>query len=467
MIGFNIGTKGKQVVFDGSALNAYKAESVNYITPEMFGAIGDGITDDYNAIQITLDAARDTKKAIKFSNKTYLCSSSLILHDYIMIEGNIVNDEYGKGTIIKNITTDTFKIEYQSNDSLYKNKGVKISGVCFIGSTSTKFINSDNLSYLNWSQIKNCGFLNFYELFNGLKLTGCWLENIFFNKGISIGKVGGSDNFFSNWFVSVDEDNATRALTMLNLDNMDLSKFHNLFLTGGLVVGKGVKKILRLNNSSNNVFDRVYFDYCDEQGVYIENLSSHNLFTACSFRGLARSIATVYDCILLKTDSNYNSFTNNMFPETHLTNETNINSRFFDLQDGVIGNAIVNNAYKLDRLVFRTIPVETNVNEQKISYLNKFLDLELVATVTGNFQTYPQTIGGSGTKTLTFAASGLETNQVIYKAFVRSSGNQLPTGVAISRCRYDGIDILITLKNKTVEPIIVNAQTYFEVYTMY
>jgi len=51
-----------------------KADYAIYVTPEMYGAIGDGITDDRTSIQQALDSG----KTVYFnSSKTYLCRSTL------------------------------------------------------------------------------------------------------------------------------------------------------------------------------------------------------------------------------------------------------------------------------------------------------------------------------------------------------------------------------------------------------
>lgn len=68
----------------------------NYVTPEMFGAIGDGITDDSAAIQ----KAIDSNCPVSFENKTYLCKSIITKYS-----DNVIL--IGKGqTVLKwNITT--------------------------------------------------------------------------------------------------------------------------------------------------------------------------------------------------------------------------------------------------------------------------------------------------------------------------------------------------------------------------
>jgi hypothetical protein len=307
------------------------------------------------------------------------------------------------------------------------------------------------------------------NLFNGLKATGCWFKNIFFNKGLAVGKIGGSDNLFSNWFVSVDEENVNRQLYMFNFDNMMLSKFENMFLTGSLQIGKGVYKIFHLLASTVNVFNRIYFDYCDEQALFIEINSSNNIFTSCSFRGVGRNPSTVNDWILVKTGSNNNVFTNNQFSLSSITDETNVNSRFFDIQSDALNNVISDNSYNLQRRIFRNVNATTKVFESKAQsmVLNQTFTADLIGTFNGNYVAFPQTIPASGTKDVTFTLSNLELQQVLYKAYLNVSSVELPTGISIKKCRATGSGITITLKNSLATDVILNYVVTFDVYCMY
>jgi hypothetical protein len=445
------------------------AEKVNYLTPEMYGAKGDGVTDDTTALQNAINDATSKAIELRLSNKTYVTTAPLILKNYLMLSGNYINDEYSKGSMIKNTTTNMFTSGFDSTAGLYKLIGVKLSGICFIGSSTTKLFDDVNIIYLYWSQINSCGFRNFFNLFNGLKATGCWFKNIFFNKGLAVGKISGSDNTFSDWFVSVDEENINRQSYMFNLDNMMLSKFDNMFLTGSLQVGKGVKKIFYLKASTVNVFNRIYFDYCDEQALYLEVNSANNVFTACSFRGAGRDPSTVNEWILVKTGSNNNVFTNNQFSPSTLTDETNANSRFYDIQSDALNTIISDNAYNLQRRHFRNVNATTKVfeNQARSTMLNQTFTTDLIGTFNGNYVSFPQTIPASGTKDLTFTLSNLELQQVLYKAYLNGSSADLPTGITIKKCRATASGITITLKNSLATDVILNYVVSFDVYCMY
>lgn len=70
--------------------NSFLQEIKNgYVTPEMFGAVGDGVTDDYNAISDAIN--NEEGKCVYFSNKTYLTSQSISLTKNTIINDGIIN----------------------------------------------------------------------------------------------------------------------------------------------------------------------------------------------------------------------------------------------------------------------------------------------------------------------------------------------------------------------------------------
>lgn len=89
----------------------------DYVTPEMFGAVGDGVTDDSQAIQNAINSG----KVVKFSKKIYLVSSPITIEQYSTIKGDFAGWNNG-GAVIK--ASDDFVGEYvfiirHINDSNY------------------------------------------------------------------------------------------------------------------------------------------------------------------------------------------------------------------------------------------------------------------------------------------------------------------------------------------------------------
>ena len=89
-----------------------------------------------------------------------------------------------------------------------------------------------------------------------------------------MGELMGSDNMFENLFVAVKRDNKDdRPSFVLVLHSMLLSRFRNIYFTGGETVGTGAKNILCLENDCRgNVFENNWFDYSDACGIYMERI---------------------------------------------------------------------------------------------------------------------------------------------------------------------------------------------------
>lgn len=59
-----------------------------FVTPEMFGAAGDGVTDDYQAIQDCIDYAYEHNARVEFSRKTYIVSNTVKICSNGVYNGN-------------------------------------------------------------------------------------------------------------------------------------------------------------------------------------------------------------------------------------------------------------------------------------------------------------------------------------------------------------------------------------------
>lgn len=259
----------------------------DYLTPEMFGAKGDGSTDDTSALQRTINKSVETKKDIVLQNKTYLTTQPLQIQEKITMRGISYADEYYGQACIKNDLTNIFTSETNELEG-----GIKLLNIRFIGTQN--FIAN---ATFNWSQIRHCGFVGFSKVFENVNFLGCWLTDLFINNIKALGNLGGSDNTFENWFINGHMATQDNNEPLVTLYGIGLSRFTNIYCTG-VEVGEqntyGSNTVLFIDGYTNNlVFDRCWFDYANDtlikikgRGNDVPNSIANNItFNQCCIRG--------------------------------------------------------------------------------------------------------------------------------------------------------------------------------------
>lgn len=117
----------------------------DYVTPEMFGAKGDGMTDDYHAIQDCIDYAFEHNARVEFSRKTYVVSDTVKLYGNCVYNGNFC-------TILQTSdvpTMATYKYFDESKNSYY----VIINDFWLEGNANNA--NNDGLILCGWREWVN------------------------------------------------------------------------------------------------------------------------------------------------------------------------------------------------------------------------------------------------------------------------------------------------------------------------
>lgn len=76
---WHINEDGSEYAWNGSSWEELGKNNINYVTPEQFGAMGDGVTDDTDALQAAVNAGN----IICEYGKTYLISKAIIFNNYI------------------------------------------------------------------------------------------------------------------------------------------------------------------------------------------------------------------------------------------------------------------------------------------------------------------------------------------------------------------------------------------------
>lgn len=136
--------------------HAVNIENV-YVTPEMFGAVGNGTTDDSSAFNACIAKANETGKYVLLSNKTYLIGNTLMDNSDINIIGINTTIILGNNTFTKQIINCVF------------------SNITFKRTVESDLPLTENFSS---SQFKYCNFVDINYLFNNISPRINTLEHL-------------------------------------------------------------------------------------------------------------------------------------------------------------------------------------------------------------------------------------------------------------------------------------------------
>jgi len=192
-------------------------KTVNYIfNVKNFGAMGDGISDDTQAIQHAIDSAATVKASVFFPDGTYLCST-LHTHDYVGLIGNPLWAYYTKdtgGAILKlndPSASCLLNLEYC--------RGVRISGLSLMGNQLGDSIHGiwvakkEKRNREDFPAIERTMITGFTG--DGIKMDNIWCFSI---RGCAIGlnggdglKMSGADGYIIDTWISGNNGAGIRA----------------------------------------------------------------------------------------------------------------------------------------------------------------------------------------------------------------------------------------------------------------
>lgn len=234
-----------------------------YVNPKVFGAVGDGTTDDTQALQDCIDYANTNQLAVELDRKRYKITDSLTIYTNLHI--------YGNGS---EIVLDADKAIFTSEDILHH---VMIEDVRLTGANdSTKTSNNGIELVCYYSTFKGIEFKNLY---NAIRLivgsaTGTLVENRIENcnvrdcqQGFYIGALNNNkltDGFIKNCVVKTVND---------TLYGIYIGSGAGWIIDGVHVYGTN-KYGLRVANSFNTNISNIYVESRSEISINLDTMQT-------------------------------------------------------------------------------------------------------------------------------------------------------------------------------------------------
>lgn len=256
---------GRVLQSDANGLASWK--DLPAVTPEMFGAVGDGVTNDAAALQ----AACNSGRPVVIPGKTYLINTSVNVPAATTITGA------GNKSILA--TTGNIAVLNINGDSVY------ISGIKFVGDGKGATLNAGKSGQYGIKGVDNktrnvitgCRFDN-------LGGAGIFLKNNGFFRGNQI-----SDCYAENSNVGFALDTSAEYTVMTNVIAKDnhygvLMRGGNNSIIGGTLIANDIG--LRMEYGTNNghsVISGVSINHNTVRAVSADSITIGYTFTGCMF----------------------------------------------------------------------------------------------------------------------------------------------------------------------------------------
>ena len=251
-----------------------------FVTPQMFGAKGDGTTDDTTAINNTLSHANSSGKQVYFPAGTYKVTSTLKVPNGILLRGDC-----GKSVIATSITSG-YVLEAPSSTTLASNSIVDLT---FQNENSqdstTKLQPGDFIAVAQGLYMRNCRVKNYYRVFNYFSHNSYLYNNRFtgiykqFTSSSTDSVVDGNYINSSRYGLAQKSKMYVTNFNSTSFQNNLVDYFYDVFAVSGVESG----------TISNNTFNRCVTIFHDN----IQHMSvCNNIFTGLTPSKVDMSVLT-------------------------------------------------------------------------------------------------------------------------------------------------------------------------------
>ena len=367
--------------------------AMSFVSPEMFGAVGDGTADDTQSIQNAINSGFPVRFA---SGKTYIVTGLSIPHG-IYIDGNgatikrpnLKTEPYnwtdtqiswgrmfaftGQNTNDKVTVFRNIKIDGNAFEMWQESDGPKYEHATFIPITS-------NASYRARVIIDGCIFMNNYSSaisvqgYSDLTLTNCICKNC--SLGIVTFVGVGSKMMASNLFIYNDYDSFYGINIEINSNSYYESARSDVYLSN--VYAEGNTKLCAMTGGGSLNVKGLYAcklsgkNYIDSAGMAnISDSEFHLKSTAKLFlRPSGGSYAPAHNCIF-----NFNNVTFECDDETSVVSPVNVRTEGVQYDTLRLNVNFINCLFKNLNRAISVINVSLKINASYTFSKCKFLDI--------------------------------------------------------------------------------------------
>lgn len=258
-----INNKLDELVSSGR-LDILLATFIPYITLEMFGGVGDGVTDDTQAFKRAIENSYTTGRSIIITEKNFLITETIdILKSVTIISISDKTQSEGDANynIIFNGDNYLFNINNGVPFNIFSNLYIKGNGKnkCFYVNSHRN--NFNNLYLKNFStcflvtqkgsvktfenRINNNIFENNTNVLESTYSTGSATDGYFTNNIIINGNYSLMCNVLSQWIISGNHDYSTNGISILQAVNLNIQNnyFDNTNKTSIYLLANGIVNI--------------------------------------------------------------------------------------------------------------------------------------------------------------------------------------------------------------------------------
>nr|DAJ85505.1 MAG TPA: tailspike protein [Caudoviricetes sp.] len=248
----------------------------NYVTPEDFGAAGDGITDDTDAINKALEHSN----VLNMNAKTYLVSANSETTIAITAHNKVINGN-GATIKIKPVTGEYYKIINITGSATISNLTIIGERDEHIG-TSGEWGHGINISKCDHAHIEN------------VTVKNCWGDGIYLGSDNTETHDTGCNNVtITNCLIDNNRRNGISVIDCDNfvIDGCTISNANGANPQSGIDIERNSDKQITKGTIKNSTFIDNHFNH-----ILQSNSSNTNTIENCTFKCLNNNASSDIDC---------------------------------------------------------------------------------------------------------------------------------------------------------------------------